>query len=393
MLLSRAQVLTSPAANAVFTTVLTRGPVPRPEIARITGLSSAAVTKAVKPMLAAGYLEELPQEERTGEGAGRPAHPVAVRADREFFVGVKVTADELIGVVTDLRAQVRAARRMPVSGQDADAVVADIAALVAELVPDYRERTRSLGVSVSGDVDRAGGVVRYSPFLGWHDIALAGLLRTATGLETTVENDVKALTVAEQWFGEGVGADSFALVTVGAGIGCGLVVHGTLVAGGFGVAGEIGHVPVAAADGPECHCGSRGCVEAIASERAIVARARTAMAAAADGSGEPGDEADMAAVVDRAHAGDEAVRAVFAEAGRAIGLGLAAVVNVVGPERVVVSGEGLAAYDLFEEQIRAAFADHAFGAAARCPLVVRPLPWEEWARGAAAVGIQTLFAA
>lgn len=68
-------------------------------------------------------------------------------------------------------------------------------------------------------------------------------------------------------------------------------------------------------------------------------------------------------------------------------------VNLVGPERVVVSGEGVAAYDLFEEQIRAAFTNQVFGAAARCPLVVRPLPWEEWARGAAAVSIQSLFAA
>ncbi|MCQ4210753.1 ROK family transcriptional regulator [Streptomyces longispororuber] len=384
MLLSRAQVLSSPAAHSVFTTVLTRGPVARPEIARITGLSSAAVTKAVRPLLDAGYLEELPEQERAVEGAGRPAHPVAVRADREFFVGVKVTAHELIGVVTDLRAQVRAARRMPVSGNEVDAVVADIAALVAELLPDFQGRTQSLGVSVSGDVDRAGGVVRYSPFLGWREVPLAELLGAATGLTTTVENDVKALTVAEQWFGEGVGADSFALVTVGAGIGCGLVVGGQVVAGGFGVAGEIGHIPVAAGSGPDCHCGGRGCVEAIASEQAIVARAR---AAAGD------DALDLTGAMDRAHSGDTEVRAVFAEAGQAIGLGLAAVVNVVGPERVVVSGEGLAAYDLFEEQIRAAFATQVFGAAARCPLVVRPLPWEEWARGAAAVGIQSLFTA
>lgn len=384
MLLNRAKLLASPAANTVFTTVLTRGPVVRPEIARITGLSSAAVTKAVKPMIEAGYLEELPQGPRVVEGAGRPAHPLAVRADREFFVGVKATADELIGVVTDLRAQVLAAHRIPVTHRSVEQVVRGIAALVAELTPAHAERTHHIGVSVSGDVDRPGGAVRYSPFLGWRDVPLAELVGAVTGLTVTVENDVKALTVAEQWFGEGVGADSFALATVGVGIGCALVVNGRLVAGGYGVAGEIGHIPVAAGDGPVCHCGSRGCVEAIASEEAIVARARRA-------TGEP--DLDMAAAIARAHGGDAAVRAVFDEAGKAIGLGLAAMVNLVGPERVVVSGEGVAAYDLFEEQIRAAFTTQAFGAAARCPLVVRPLPWEEWARGAAAVSIQSLFAA
>ncbi|GHE99444.1 sugar kinase [Streptomyces spiralis] len=384
MLLNRAQLLTSPAANTVFTTVLTRGPVNRPEIARITGLSSAAVTKAVKPMIEAGYLEEMPQQERTAEGAGRPAHPLSVRADREFFVGVKVTADELIGVVTDLRAEVRAAHRIPLSGRGVEQVVGGIAELVRQVAGEYAAHTHHIGVSVSGDVDRPGGVVRYSPFLGWRDVPLVRLVADVTGATVTVENDVKALTIAEQWFGEGVGADSFALATVGVGIGCALVVNGRLVPGGYGVAGEIGHIPVAAGDGPDCHCGGRGCVEAIASEEAIVARAREAA----------GDPAlDMAGAIDRAHGGDAAVRAVFAEAGQAIGLGLAAMVNLVGPERVVVSGEGLAAYDLFEEQIRAAFTRQAFGAAARCPLVVRPLPWEEWARGAAAVSIQSLFAA
>ncbi|MEU6841799.1 ROK family protein [Streptomyces sp. NPDC046716] len=384
MLLNRAKLLASPAANTVFTTVLTRGPVARPDISRITGLSSAAVTKAAKPMIEAGYLEELPQAARTVEGAGRPAHPLAVCADREFFVGVKVTTDELIGVVTGLKADVRAAHRTPLDGRGVEQVVQSIALLVGELTAAFSAHTHHVGVSVSGDVDREGGRVRYSPFLGWRDVPLAELLGEATGLAVTIENDVKALTVAEQWFGDGAGTESFALVTVGAGIGCGLVVGGRLVAGGYGVAGEIGHVPVAAGDGPACHCGGRGCVEAIASEEAIVARAR----AAAD------DPAlDMPGAIDLAHDGHEAVRAVFAEAGQAIGLGLAAMVNLVGPERVVVSGEGLAAYDLFEEQIRAAFAAQAFGAAARCPLVVRPLPWEEWARGAAAVGIQSLFAA
>ncbi|MEU6423583.1 ROK family transcriptional regulator, partial [Streptomyces spiralis] len=295
MLLNRAQLLTSPAANTVFTTVLTRGPVNRPEIARITGLSSAAVTKAVKPMIEAGYLEEMPQQERTAEGAGRPAHPLSVRADREFFVGVKVTAGELIGVVTDLRAEVRAAHRIPLSGRGVEQVVGGIAELVRQVAGEYAAHTHHIGVSVSGDVDRPGGVVRYSPFLGWRDVPLVRLVADATGATVTVENDVKALTIAEQWFGEGVGADSFALATVGVGIGCALVVNGRLVPGGYGVAGEIGHIPVAAGDGPDCHCGGRGCVEAIASEEAIVARAREAA----------GDPAlDMAGAIDRAHGGD-----------------------------------------------------------------------------------------
>ncbi|MFI9555484.1 ROK family transcriptional regulator [Nonomuraea endophytica] len=373
-------VITTPAATTVFTTVLTRGPISRTDVSKVTGLSSAAVTRAVKPIMEAGYLDELPYGRRTATGSGRPAAPLAVRADREFFVGVKITATELIAVVTDLRAQVRAAEHLQLAGRDVDTVIAALGQVVGDLV-EHPERTHSLGIAISGDVDKAGGVVRYSPFLGWHDVPLARLARRATGLATTIENDVKALTVAEQWFGEGVGAEAFAVVTVGAGIGCGLVVHGVLVEGGYGVAGEIGHVPVADF-GPACHCGGRGCVEAIASERAIVAQARAVTGQ---------DRLDMNAVIDLAHQGHPAVCEVFAIAGRAIGRGIAAMVNMFGPEKVVVSGEGLAAYDLFENHIRDAFTPQAFGAAGRCPLVIRPLPFEEWARGAAAVSIQTLF--
>jgi predicted NBD/HSP70 family sugar kinase len=375
----------APAVTAVFTAVLTEGPLSRVALARRLGLSSGAVTKAARPLIEMGYLEELAATERTGPGAGRPASPLAIRADREFFVGVKITADELIGVVCDLRAQVltSAHRRLPVP--DVDHVLTELGELVGDLLDgpgDYRSRTRRLGLAVSGDVDHTSGLVRYSPFLRWHDVKLRERAEKITGLTVTVENDVKALTIAEHWFGEGVGAESFALVTVGAGIGCGLVIGGRLVSGSHGVAGEIGHIGVDV-NGPPCHCGSRGCVEAIAGTDAIVGQARSA-------TGRP--SLTFADAVALARAGDEPALAVFARAGDAIGSGIAAVANLVGPARIVVSGEGLSAYDLFEPHIRAGFQRQAFGAAADCPLSIRPLPFEEWARGAATVSIKALVA-
>ncbi|MGH3378554.1 MAG: ROK family protein [Actinoallomurus sp.] len=375
--------ITSPAAATVFELVLTQGPVSRVEVARRTGLSSAAVTKAARPFIEAGYLTELTSG-RTGPGAGRPASPLAIRPDREYFLGVKITGDDLIGVVTDLRAEVRASYHHALADHEVGHVVTAVAELAKRLLDtgDYRSRTHCLGVALSGDVDRESGQVRYSPFLGWRDVPLAGLLEDATGLTTTLENDVKALTVAEQWFGDGVGASSFAMVTVGAGIGSALVVGGGLVSGAYGVAGEIGHVPISTT-GPTCHCGGTGCVEAIAATDAIVDRARAVTA-------EP--ELTMEQAVDRARGGDPELLEVFATAGKAIGLGLAALVNLFGPERVVVSGEGLETFDLFEKHIRTAFLTQAFGSARRCVLVLRPLPFEQWARGAAAVAVWSLFA-
>ena len=366
----------SPAAELVFTTLLTQGPLSRVAVSARTGLSSAAVTKAVRPLLGEGFLVELTGD-HTGDRIGRPAVPLQVNADRALFVGVKLMVDDAVGVVVDLRAGVRAARRVALPSADVGPAVEAVGELAGELL-DGRSDIHRLGLAVSGDIDRAAGVVRYSPFLGWHSVPLARLVEARTGLPTVLENDVRALTVAEEWFGAGVGAATFAVVTVGTGIGCGLVANGGVLSGAHGVAGEIGHLPIER-DGPRCHCGNRGCVEAIASERAI-----TEAAAAATGIA----GLTQARAVELARDGEHpAVRAVFARAGRAIGLALAAVANLVGPERIVISGEGLAAYDLFEDEMRAAFAAQSFGAAARCELIVRPLPFEEWARGAAAVAI------
>jgi predicted NBD/HSP70 family sugar kinase/biotin operon repressor len=366
----------SPAAELVFTTLLTEGPLSRVAVSARTGLSSAAVTKAVRPLLGTGFLIELTGG-GTGERIGRPAVPLQVNAERARFAGVKLTVDEAVGVVVDLQARVRATHHLPLPSADAGQAVDAIGELLGELL-DGSPEIRGLGVAVSGDIDRRAGVVRYSPFLDWHSVPLARLVEARTGLATVLENDVRALTVAEQWFGAGVGAGNFAVVTVGTGIGCGLVANGRVVSGAYGVAGEIGHLPIDAR-GPLCHCGNRGCVEAIASEHAI-----TEAAAAATGI----DGLTPARVVELARDGDHpAVRAVFARAGHAIGLALASVANLVGPERIVISGEGLAAYDLFADQMRTTFAAQTFGAAARCELIVRPLPFEQWARGAAAVAI------
>ncbi|WP_121704298.1 ROK family transcriptional regulator [Streptomyces sp. E5N298] len=373
----------TPAVSQIFVTSLTQGPLTRLELARRAALSPAAVTKAVRPLIEAGYLTESADEE-SRPTLGRPASLVRVDGGRALFIGVKVTGDEVIGVLTDLCCRVLLARHLLLTDRTPRAVLATLAELTQELLAeavDLGVQVVGAGVAVSGDVDRTAGMVRYSPFLEWRDVPLAELTAAAMGLPVTVDNDVRALTVAEQWFGAGVGLSDFALVTVGAGIGCGLVVHGRVVAGAHGVAGEIGHVTVDPT-GPLCHCGNRGCVEAIAGDAAIVERVRAATGAVV---------ADAGQAAALAHEGVAGAQEAYARAGEAIGRGIATVANLFGPERVIISGEGLAAYDLFAAQIREAFAAAAFGSAAECDVQTRPLPFEEWARGAAATAIQSFI--
>jgi predicted NBD/HSP70 family sugar kinase len=374
-----------PAVAHVFQTVMIHGPLTRTEIGQRTGLSSGAVTKAASPLLDDGWITELgrPVRERS---AGRPATLIAVRGERAHFLGIKVTADELIGVRIDLTGKPVASRRARLDTREIAGVVQAISRLTKRLTAAPKApagtEIHGLGVTISGDVDRETGAVHYSPFLNWRGVPLAQLAEKATGIPVVIENDVRGLTVAEQLFGAGAGVSSFALVTVGTGVGCGLSVNGHVIEGAHGVAGEIGHLPVSGAN-RMCTCGNTGCVEAVAATQPIVDQAREATG---------NTRLSMNEAIRLAHDGNPAVREIFTRAGHALGLALASVANLIGPERIILSGEGVASYDLFADQIRDTFAAQAFGAAAECEIIVRPLPFEEWARGGAAVAAMRLVA-
>lgn len=367
-------VVSNEAAADVFAAILSRGPISRREVAQLTGLSQSTITKVVKPMLAAGYLVEGREE---AQGRGRPANPLRVNTERHYAVGVKLSPHEVVAVVTNPRAEVLASDRRALPGRGVEEVTAQIGTVVGHLLAsraEFAARVEGLGLALGGLVD-ARGTLRYSPLLGWRDVPLASMLEAATGLYTVVENDVNALAVEEQLFGAGRGVSTFAVVTVGAGVGCGLVVHGELVHGSGGLAGEIGHIALDP-EGELCACGNRGCLETIASDRAILA------AIARDG-GPFLTSVGEAALL--AREGDERAHAAFARAGEALGRALAILANIVNPSRVVLSGEGVIASDLLMEHLTAALDRHTFANFAGIPeIVTRPLSDETWAKGAAA---------
>lgn len=372
----------------MLTRILTQGPIPRVEIARRTGLSQAAVTKAVAPLIETGFVTEqgaAPAEVDSQLGIGRPVSPLTVVPSSVSVIGVKVTPTSLIGVTTDFTAGILSVRHEKLDDTAPERVIERLAELVKALIGSLKSGEASagpligIGVAVSGDVDARHGVVRDSPLMGWRGVPVADLLGKRIKVPIVVTNDVRALTVAEHWFGVGVNADSFAVVTIGSGIGCGLYINGEVVSGAYGVSGELGHLPLAPGN-LVCTCGRRGCVETVASSDAILARTRETTGRA---------DLDLAGAIKLAHEGDEHAREAFDRAGEVIGAALAAMVNLVGPELVVIAGEGVAEYDLYEERMRQTFADHAFGAAGDCRLMLRSHTFDDWARGAAATVIRS----
>jgi len=273
----------------LFAEILTAGPLSRTQLAQRSGLSQSTVTKVVNPMIGAGFVTE------TGEQSGsigRPQRLLEVAANRRAAIGVKIGPGAVTGVLTDLRAQVLDQRTRPLTaGHDPSAVLSAAAAVVWDLLaghPKAREKLIGVGVGLGGHVSAAEGRVVRSGVLGWTGVEVSAPLAAATGLPTVAANDVDALAVAERWFGAGRGVDGFALVTVGPGVGCGLFLGGELVTGSGGLAGELGHIPMLA-DGPECTCGNRGCLETLASDDAVLRKI------AADGGGYAAIEEAVAA--------------------------------------------------------------------------------------------------
>jgi len=367
----------------LFAEILTAGPLSRTQLSQRSGLSQSTVTKVVNPMIDAGFVAE------TGEhsgGVGRPQRLLAVAADRRAAIGVKIGPGTVTGVLTDLRAQVIDQRtRALTAGHDPSAALSAAAAVVWDLLagnPEAREKLIGVGVGLGGHVAADEGRVVRSGVLGWIGVEVSAPLAAATGLPTVAANDVDALAVAERWFGAGRGVDGFALVTVGPGVGCALFLGGEPVTGAGGLAGELGHIPMLA-DGPECTCGNRGCLETLASDDAVLRRI------AEDGGG----FVSIERAVEAARDGDSRAAAAFEAMGAALGRALATLSNLINPGRIVLAGERAGAFDLFGEECTRAWRAHAFSTTATdCELIVDETDDSLWARGAACLVIRDAIA-
>lgn len=382
-------VLAAPA-NRLHGEILTRlmrlGSQSRVELAEATGVDASTIARALPELLAEGWIGEA-VEHQPERGRGRPSKRVTVREAHHLAVGVKIGPDTVSGAVTDLAGTVIAADRAVLTTRDPDRVFATVNELAMELaarglaqVAD-REAARvvGLGVGIGGHVSK--GEVVTSHILGWHSVPVSAPLATLTGLPTVAANDVNALAAGEHLLGLGRSVDDLAVITIGRGLGCGLVLRGRLFVGADGSAGEFGHLPLIP-DGPLCGCGSRGCLEAVASDTALVESVRERRA------GDP-DVRELEDVLRLARAGDPASLECLTDTGELLGRGIGALLNLVNPELVIVAGEMVSAMDFLEAPLRRAAAAHAFSSAwTNCRLQIERSGDDLWARGAAWLAIR-----
>lgn len=382
-----------------------RGPISRKDIAQLTGLSPAAVSGITAELIERGLVLEVGEAETEGR-AGRRAVLLRLNAHAGYVVGVKYSIRAIDAVLTDLDANVLYTISLPFAFAErarqsaANTVPNAVVEVTVQTIEQLLAKTAiepaklvGIGVAINGIVDAEAGISRFAPHFGWRDAPLAAPLAARFNIPVYLENDARALAIAEQWFGVGRDVDTFLVVAVGYGIGGGFVVNGRLHRGALGGAGEFGHLPLLP-DGPICSCGKPGCLESLAAEPAIIRQAQAAVQ-----SGVGGLLAQLPAltperIVQAAAAGDEAARRVLRDAGAWLGVGLASLVNVLNPKLIVITGEavhwGSWYFEAMEEQLRA----RAFDGLAEVVQIVPESGGNElWARGAACVVLGELFGA
>ena len=289
-------------------------------------------------------------------------------------VGVDVGGTKIAGGVVDEQGRVLEQLRVESPAQDPEAIEEAIAGLVARL--SARHQVIAVGVGAAGYIDSARSKVLFAPNIAWRDLDLRGELEERIDLPVVVENDANSAAWGEFRFGAGADVDDQVMVTVGTGVGGGLVLDGRLFRGAFGVAGELGHLRIEPG-GRLCGCGNRGCWEQYASGTAMV---RAARAEAAEGSmlarplierAGSVEAIDGPLITAAAQEGDPFAIEQLATLGRWLGEGIASLTAVLDPAAVVLGGGVAAAGDLLLLPTRAAFERELTGRGHRPVLEIR----------------------
>ncbi|WP_328420016.1 ROK family transcriptional regulator [Streptomyces sp. NBC_00443] len=368
----------SPGERSVAIEVLVGGPLSRTELARRLDLSAGSLTRLTKPLIESGLLVEVPEAGGPAEvRQGRPSQPLDVVAESLAFLGFKITDDMVYGVLTTLRSEIVARYDRPLVTREPAAVV-DLLGEMTDALAGDRPRLAGIGIGVGGFVeDRA--VVGESPFLDWRGVPLAELVEERTGLPVVVENDVAALVEAETWFGAGRGLDRFVVLTIGAGIGYGLVLGGRRVPYAEEDRG-FGRHWIVDPNGPLTPEGARGSAVSLLTIPSIRYQVRAAT----------GRDRTYEEILESAAAGEPMPARVIEEAARALGTLVAQIANFVLPQKILLAGEGVGLMDVAGKTVTEAIRAQRHPLAASIDLETKVSDFHDWARGAAVLAIQVL---
>lgn len=346
------------------------GRISRTDLARRSHLTKPTVSAIVEDLIAGGVVQEVGYGKAVASG-GRRARLLQFNEASAAYLGLRVGVHTTSVAIADARGQIRATRELPTTKGDASGMIEKALAVVDETfeaaeIP--RDRLQAVGVTVPGLVDTATGVCVLGPNVGWQNVPVREIISRALDVPVVVQNVTNAGAIAEGQIGAAQGYRSYVWVYVGSGLGAGIVLDGRPFYGRQGFSGEIGHCQVVES-GIQCGCGAFGCLETVASGKALERKAQVAVDHGEKTQlGELSGPIEVTDIVAAARAGDELAASLFESAGTYLGKGLAYLQNILNPEIVVLGGRVVEAGDLILKPARRAAHDHALKAE-RVPIV------------------------
>jgi N-acetylglucosamine repressor len=327
----------------VLRAIYDRSEISRAELARLTGLTRTSVSHLVAELLEDRLVEEIGRGPSTG---GKAPILLRVHAGGRHLIGLDLGESAFSGAVVDLRGNVTRRLSMALNGRDGDHAVELVFALIETLINgNGSSPLLGIGIGAPGLIDSRTGTVRWAVNLDWENLPLGKLVEERFGVPVVVANDSQAAALAEVTFGREFGRAlrpvNLIVVRVGRGIGAGIVLNGQLFHGDGSGAGEIGHT-IFGNGREQCRCGRIGCLETVASMRAMVAAAHGVVPTITD-------EASLVAAL---NSGDSRVRSVVVHAGSMLGIAIASLIGTLNVNRVLLVGPAVALGDPWLNAVR-----------------------------------------
>jgi predicted NBD/HSP70 family sugar kinase len=377
----------------ILNTIRRSGLISRVEIAQLTGQSKAAVTNVTAHLIKEGTI--LEKQTKPSGSRGRRRVMLALNPSAAYVVGVKLSAFQLSFAVTNMQADVISSLTVPVR----------IGKRSAEFVTDLMEEgirhcvakaklgmkmISGIGVGIPGFVDSRKGITYWSPLYSQGNAYLKDLIQDRFKIPTYIENDANTVTLAEQWFGEGMGVDNFIVVTVEHGVGMGIVVNGQIYRGERGIGAEFGHL-VIRPGGETCRCGKRGCIESYVADYKVL---EAGVKAAQEGRWKYEDISSLTIedLTDLAAKGEPVLKEIFRHGGEILGLGISGLIQVFNPRKIIIAGEGVRAGKLlFESMHKIIETNTSQELLESLEIIIQKWQDTDWARGAASLVLQELY--
>ena len=323
--------------DLVLKTIFEADSISRAEIARVTRLTRTTVSDVVGSLLTEGLVSEVGIGESIG---GKSPILLSLVKDSRYMISLNLAHDQFCGAVVNLRGEIKAMESVPVSGRDGEQALVLVYEILDRLVEKEWAPLVGIGVGTPGLVNTREGMVVNAVNLDWQNLPLAQLLKERYQLPVHIMNDSQAAAIGEYVYGGGYKADeNLVVINLRQGIGAGILVNGRLFQGDGGGAGEIGHM-VVQENGLLCRCGNHGCLETIASARAVVERAK-ALVSEYPASALARDEENIGLdTLESAFAAkDPLAQRVIFDAGHYLGLSIASLISMLNVQRFVLIGD------------------------------------------------------